>query len=53
MGSSWKNLGLRTKLEDTSSDEWNGLSNDIVGAETMGSFERRLGKLVNKDDWWN
>ena len=27
-------------------DEWNGLSNHIVSAQTMGSFKRRLNKLM-------
>ena len=31
-------------------DEWNGLINHIVRAETMGSFKRRLDKFMDEDD---
>ena len=31
-------------------DEWNRLSNDIVSAQTMGSFKRRLDKFMGEDD---
>ena len=35
-------------------DEWNGRSNYIVSAETMGSFKRRLDKFMDEDDdGWN
>ena len=34
-------------------DEWNTLSNHVVGAQTMGKFKRRLDKFMNEDDGWN
>ena len=34
-------------------DEWNGLGNHIVSAETMESFKRRLDKFMDEDDGWN
>ena len=34
-------------------DEWNGLSSQIVSAETMESFERRLDKFMDGDGKWN
>ena len=31
-------------------DEWNGLSNHAISAETMGSFKRRLDKFMDEDN---
>ena len=31
----------------------NGLSNHITSAETMESFKRRLGKLMDEENRWN
>ena len=31
-------------------DEWNGLGNHIVGAESIGRFKRRLDKFKEEDD---
>ena len=33
-------------------DEWNGLGDHIVNAETMGSL-KRLHKFMDEDDEWN
>ena len=33
-------------------DEWNGLSNQVVGANTIGSFKNRLDKHMDGDDRW-
>ena len=34
-------------------DEWNRLNNHIVSAQTLGSFKKRLDKLMDEDDRWN
>ena len=34
-------------------DEWNGLNNHVLSAESMGSFIRRLDTFMNEDDRWN
>ena len=33
-------------------NEWNRFNNHIVSAQTLGSFNRRLDKFMDKDDKW-
>ena len=33
-------------------DEWNGLSNQVVSGESVGSFKRRLDKFMDGGDRW-
>ena len=41
---------MRNWLTDRVVDDWNGLSNDIVSAELIGNFKRRLDKFMDEDD---
>ena len=47
-----KEIG-RIWFSDRVVDEWNRLSNHIVGADTMESFKRRLDKCLDEDNRWN
>ena len=33
-------------------DDWNRLSREVVSAESLGSFKRRLDKCMDRDDRW-
>lgn len=52
-GSSMNNLGARKRQEGIGSqivvDEWNGLSNQVASAESLGSF-KKLDNFMDEDN---
>ena len=45
----WKQVGKKW-FSNRVVDEWNGLSNQVVSAKTIGSFKARLDKYMDGDD---